>query len=166
MLLARICIALAFLLLLTIFRTQVKYWITKLDDVAFSGLLWATSTRQAFRILTLIIIIASIIQPPTNLYQWLVLIVSVFYQGVALPGLGYHSKLSEAAAEREGQASRKLLQDTHDIVVGNQTQMLDKLNTMMTHVESIVVTLKDEEDKLCQEVELEEEQILKLGGPK
>lgn len=60
--------------------------------------------------LTLLIIFAVIISPPTNIQGWLLVVVSEFYQAVALPGLG-------AVQKAEGAETRKLLQETHDAVL-------------------------------------------------
>lgn len=84
--------------------------IRKIDNFIISSLLWATSTKSAFYALTVLIIFAVIMSPPTNIQGWLLVIVSEFYQGVALPGLG-------AAQKAEAEETRKLLQETHDVVL-------------------------------------------------
>lgn len=75
-----------------------------------SALEWATSTKGAFYCLVLLIVAANIINPPADLQAWLLVIVSEFYQGVALPGLG-------AAQRAEAEETRRLLQETHDSVM-------------------------------------------------
>jgi 5-bromo-4-chloroindolyl phosphate hydrolysis protein len=49
-------------------------------------------------------------QTPTSLVTWIQYIISVFFQGVALPVLGYTSRKS-------GELQAQLLRETHDIVM-------------------------------------------------
>jgi hypothetical protein len=100
----------------------VKF-IRKLDNGIMAGLSWATSTKAAFYALTALIIVAVAVNPPTTIQGWLLVAVSEFYQGVALPGLGSASKRAEEAAKHEGAVTRKLLQETHDTTL-NEFQTL------------------------------------------
>lgn len=88
--------------------------VRKVDNGIMQGLSWATSTKTAFYALTVLIIVAVAVNPPTTIQGWLLVAVSEFYQGVALPGLGSASKRAEDAAKHEGEITRKLLQETHD----------------------------------------------------
>lgn len=91
----------------------MKKFISTLDGWYFSALIWATSTKKAAYALSAIIVVATAISPPTTLSGWLLLIVSIYYQGVALPGVGYAGKQAEVAAKAEGEATRKLLHKIH-----------------------------------------------------
>lgn len=89
---------------------NMKQFIKKLDNGYMSFLNWSTSTKSACYILSLIIIISVIINPPSNLQGWLLVVVSIYYQGVALSALGSQQK-------DESTETRKLLQETHDEVL-------------------------------------------------
>lgn len=86
----------------------------KVDSKIMAALAWATSTKAAFYALNILIFTAVIVNPPASIQGWLLVIVSEYYQGVALPGLGSASKRAEEAAKQEGAVTRKLLQETHD----------------------------------------------------
>jgi hypothetical protein len=60
--------------------------------------------------ITFLVIAPLFFQRPTNLVTWMQYIVSVFFQGVALPVLGYTSKKS-------GEVQAQLLRETHDTVM-------------------------------------------------
>lgn len=77
-------------------------------------LFWATSSKLAAYILTICIAVAVSMDPPQNIQAGLLVVISVYYQGVALPALGAASKRAEDAAQKEGQETRKLLKETHD----------------------------------------------------
>jgi hypothetical protein len=94
--------------------------IRKLDKSIINSLLWATSTKSAFYALTVLIIFAVIMSPPSNIQGWLLVIVSEFYQGVALPGLG-------SAQKAEAEETRKLLQETHDMVITELSVLKEEL---------------------------------------
>lgn len=85
-------------------------WLNRVDQGIEAGLQWATSTKEAFYALNILIIVAVIVHPPTTIQGWLLLVVSEYYQGVALPGLG-------SASRKEGNATRAVQQETHDTVM-------------------------------------------------
>ena len=87
-----------------------------IDYYSMKALNWATSTKDAFYILSILIIAAVFVSPPNNLQGWLLVIVTEFYQGVALPGIG-------AAARKEGEETRRLLQETHDTVMAEVSEL-------------------------------------------
>lgn len=101
-----------------------------IDKSIINSLLWATSTKSAFYCLTLLIIFAVIMSPPTNIQGWLLVIVSEFYQGVALPGLG-------AAQKAEAEETRKLLQETHDMVMSELELVKQELELVKQEREDI-----------------------------
>ncbi|MFB5192745.1 hypothetical protein [Alicyclobacillus fastidiosus] len=95
----------------------MKNLLSKADNAIMSGLVWATTTKQAFYALNLLVIAAVLANPPTSIQGWLLVIVSEYYQGVALPGLGAAQKKVEEATKKENEQTRKLLQETHDAVM-------------------------------------------------
>ena len=101
----------------------MKQILKRIDSSIFASLLWATSTKPAFYALSALVILAVIISPPTTIQGWLLVLVSEYYQGVALPGLGAASKLSELAAKQEGALTRQLLQETHDAAMAEFTEI-------------------------------------------
>jgi uncharacterized membrane protein len=68
------------------------------------------STMLCFYVVSLAILITLFFDRPTTIQGWLLFWVTVFFQGVALPLLGYVSKKS-------GEKQEKLLQETHDAVM-------------------------------------------------
>ena len=52
------------------------------------------ASMAMFWVISLLVIIPLFFNQPTNLVGWMQYIVAVFFQGVALPVLGYTSKLS------------------------------------------------------------------------
>lgn len=85
----------------------MKNLIKKIDNTYMSFLNWSTSTKSACYILSCIILISVILNPPNNMQGWLLVVVSIYYQGVALSALGSQQK-------DEASETRKLLQETHD----------------------------------------------------
>lgn len=102
----------------------------KMDRSIMAALEWATSTKAAFYALNILIFAAVIINPPTSIQGWLLVVVSEYYQGVALPGLGAASKRAEEVSRQEGAITRQLLQETHDV-------SLQEFQTLKEAVESI-----------------------------
>lgn len=94
----------------------MKNTLNKIDFATMRALEWATTTKGAFWALFVLIIVANSINPPKDLQAWLLVLVSEFYQGVALPGLGSQQKA-------EAEETRKLLQETHDVVMQELTAM-------------------------------------------
>ena len=124
----------------------MKRLLAKLDDTIFSSLLWATSTKPAFYALSLLILFAVIVSPPTSIQGWLLVIVSEYYQGVALPGLGAASKLAELAAKQEGSITRKLLQETHDAAM----KQMEEIKQMHKEQASELAEIKSLHQELHQ----------------
>lgn len=93
-----------------------------IDSGYINFLLWATSSKKAAWILTGLIAAAVVADPPKSLQALLLVVISEYYQGVALPAIG-------AASAREGESTRKLLQETHD------TAMAEMAEVKAMHVE-------------------------------
>ena len=110
----------------------------KIDQVIEDALTWATTTKSAFYALNVLILIAVVVSPPTTIQGWLLVIVSEYYQGVALPGLGAATKRSEDTAKRESVESRKLLQETHDNVMRELDDMKKRHALQETMLQELV----------------------------
>lgn len=85
----------------------MKKIIKKLDNYYMSAWDWATSTKGASYLFSILIWVAVIIDPPKTIKDWLLVIVTVYYQGVALSALGSQTKA-------ESLETRQLLIDTHE----------------------------------------------------
>ena len=68
------------------------------------------STMAMFYGIAFLVVAPLFFQRPTTLVTWMQYIVAVFFQGVALPVLGYTSRKS-------GEVQAKMLQETHDTVM-------------------------------------------------
>lgn len=68
------------------------------------------ATMWTFWILTLLIVSTLLIQLPNGAQGWILFVVSVFFQGVALPVLALVSN-------RQGDRMESVLRETHDVVL-------------------------------------------------
>lgn len=94
----------------------MKKLLCKLDKSVMVGFDWATSTKGALYLLIGLIIITNIISPPADLPALMLIIISEFYQGTALPALGVSQKA-------EAEKTRLLLQETHDMVMQEMAEI-------------------------------------------
>lgn len=111
----------------------------KVDKAYLAGINWATSSKGAMYLLTAAIWVSVALNPPTSIYTWLIVIVSVYYQGVALPGLGYQTK-SESAE------TRQLMVDIHKENLEELTEtkeMLMEIKEMHQELTEILQELKE-----------------------
>jgi len=69
------------------------------------------SSMWVFWVLTLLILLALVLQRPTGAQGWVLFVVSIFFQGVALPVLAFVSN-------QQGDRTNKVLTETHDAVLG------------------------------------------------
>jgi len=69
------------------------------------------STMAMFYGIAFLVLLPLIWQRPANLVGWAQYLVSVFFQGVALPVLGF-------VAKKEGERNSRILQETHDMIMG------------------------------------------------
>lgn len=128
----------------------------KIDSGIMSALEWATSTKGAFYALNVLIIAAVIANPPTTIQGWLLVIVSEYYQGVALPGLGAGTKKTEAANKEENEKTRQLLQETHDAAIAEIAQLreIHEANAQeLAEIKEIHRELHERYDRLVQVLE-------------
>ena len=142
---------------------MLKRLIRTADDSIMSALLWATSTKGAFYALNVLIFIAVIISPPMNIQGWLLVVVSEYYQGVALPGLGAAQKKTEASTRIQNELTRKLLQETHDAVMAeladvkamheDQTKELAELRSAHNEITALVRSMSEDRQHIVQYLE-------------
>ena|SRR5437763_15648566 len=110
----------------------------KVDKYYLAAINWATSSKGAMYILTCAIWTAVALNPPKTIYEWLIVIVSVYYQGVALPGLGYQQK-------GEGLETRQLMVDIHEEnleELAETKQMLVEMKEMHQEITDILEEMK------------------------
>jgi hypothetical protein len=82
----------------------------KINDSIVDKLAYGLSTMAMFYGVAFLVIAPLFFQRPANLVGWMQYLISVFFQGVALPVLGYVSR-------KAGEKQEKLLQETHDAVM-------------------------------------------------
>ena len=80
------------------------------NDWLGDKLSFVLSTMAMFYGIAFLVVAPLFFQRPTTLVTWMQYIVAVFFQGVALPVLGYTSRKS-------GEVQAKMLQETHDTVM-------------------------------------------------
>jgi len=78
------------------------------------------STMAMFYIITALVLIPLAFQRPDGLVGWMQYTISVFFQGAALPVLGY-------VAGRAGERQEKMLNETHDTVMEELTLIKEEL---------------------------------------
>jgi hypothetical protein len=84
--------------------------VEKINETIASILANTLSSIACFYVITSLILIALVWQKPHDIIGWIQYLIAFLFQGSALPVLGYVSK-------REGDESRKMLQETHDMVM-------------------------------------------------
>jgi len=87
----------------------VKIKVSFNDQLASKLADWL-STMAMFYGVAFLVMLPLIWQRPANLVGWAQYVISVFFQGVALPVLGFVSK-------KEGDRNNRLLKETHDAVM-------------------------------------------------
>ncbi len=80
------------------------------NDWLGDKLSYVLSTMAMFYGITFLVIAPLFFQTPNTPVGWMQYVVSVFFQGVALPVLGYTSRKS-------GEVQARMLQETHDTVM-------------------------------------------------
>jgi hypothetical protein len=79
----------------------------KFNDWLGDRLSYWLSTMAVFYGISFLILSTLFFQKPTNIQGWLQYIISIFFQGVALPVLGYTSR-------KAGDVQARMLKETHD----------------------------------------------------
>jgi hypothetical protein len=115
----------------------MKKLLLMIDYKTMQALEWATTTKGAFWSLFFLIVIANALNPPKDVQTLLLIMVSEFYQGVALPGLGAQQK-------KEGEETRGLMLQIHEEElqeIAVLKEMHDNLNTTMEEIKEILTIL-------------------------
>jgi hypothetical protein len=88
------------------------------DKMAF----WL-ATMACFWIVTVLVIMPLFWQRPHTLVEWMQYLISVFFQGIALPVLGYVARVA-------GDKQERLLKETHDTVMLELAEMKEIINLL------------------------------------
>lgn len=108
-----------------------------MDEFA-EGLSNSLSSMTMFWIIALLVIVPLFFTQPVGLVGWMQYIVSVFFQGVALPVLGYTAKLG---AKR-----------TDDVIVKIE-ELSIKIDERTAHIEKDVDAIVEDVDDIRNELE-------------
>ncbi|MCF8566928.1 hypothetical protein LLE49_19600 [Alicyclobacillus tolerans] len=135
----------------------------KLDAWIMAALAWATSTKAAFYALNVLVFAAVIINPPASIQGWLLVVVSEYYQGVALPGLGSASKRAEGVTREEGKVTRQLLQETHDAALKEFAE-LKEMHLAQAYEQAELKKLATETHAMHKEIHEQNAALLKILG--
>ena len=110
------------------------------------------SSMTMFWIISLLVIVPLFFVQPVGLVGWMQYIVSVFFQGVALPVLGYTSKLGGARTDsiikKIEELSEKIERKTDEIGHDVDNAIEDVSNTM----ENVDNAIEDFENKIINKI--------------
>lgn len=95
------------------------------------------SSMTMFWIITLLVIIPLFFNQPSGLVAWMQYIVSVFFQGVALPVLGYIAKISGSRT---------------DAIISKIEELSEKIEAMTEHISTDVDDIKEHVDDIDVEL--------------
>ena len=141
----------------------IRRMAVRIDKAYMGFLFWATSEKSAAYLLTIMIFTAIALDPPQSLQAAMLDIISVYYQGVALPALGAASKRSEEAAKQEGAETRRLLQETHDVALKEHTKTRDMVVELHA-MHSEKLESDRHRDERLDAIEAKQDLIIKLLG--
>ena len=91
-------------------RTARERRIARFNDWLAAHMALGLSSMWTFWTLTLLIAAALLLQRPTGAQGWVLFVVSIFFQGVALPVLAFVSN-------QQGDRTEGILRETHDTVM-------------------------------------------------
>jgi low affinity Fe/Cu permease len=115
------------------FVEKFRKWMDELAEAMSNAL----SSMTMFWIITLLVIVPLFFTQPVGLVGWMQYIVSVFFQGVALPVLGYTAKLS-----------------------GRRTdQIISKIEELSEKIDKRTESINNEVEKIDQEIEKIDEEV-------
>lgn len=92
----------------------------KFSDWLGGKLAYGLSTMECFYLITILVMLPLIWQRPNGVVPWMQYCISVFFQGVALPVLGYVSR-------KAGESSEKITLETHDTVMAEMAMIKEYL---------------------------------------
>lgn len=134
----------------------------KFNDWLGDKLSYLLSTMAMFYGVCFLVIAPLFFQRPDSLVAWMQYIISVFFQGVALPVLGY-------TAQKSGEVQAKILQETHDAVMAEFDIVKAEQEEAATERANIIdeqATAKEERDELQEilaDIKLMSVKIFKQG---
>jgi CBS domain containing-hemolysin-like protein len=94
--------------------------VKRFNDWLGDKLAYWLSTMPCFYLISVAILATLFFQRPQGLQAWLLFWVTVFFQGVALPVLGYVSRKS-------GEKQEQVLNETHDAVMEELRMVKEEL---------------------------------------
>jgi hypothetical protein len=116
-----------------------KKILDKVNEKFAESLSYWLSTMSMFYGICFLVIATLFLQRPSSAVGWIQYLVSVLFQGVALPVLGYTSRKS-------GEVQSRLLQETHDAVMKELEYLkLDKENDKkeMELIKQIIIEIHE-----------------------
>jgi hypothetical protein len=118
----------------------VNVKLRKLNDWIGEKLAYYMSTMICFYLITMMVVLPLLWQRPTNLVGWMQYLISVFFQGVALPVLGYVSRVA-------GEKQERVLQETHDAVLQELAELKEIHKELCQKVDQIAEQKEEEINK-------------------
>jgi hypothetical protein len=98
------------------------------------------ATMTMFWIIFFLAILPLLIDIPKTPKEWAQYLLSAFFQGVALPVLGYSALKSEKASKKSGEEQAKLLKETHDAIM-SEFKSIKHLLKETDHIEQELDTI-------------------------
>lgn len=121
----------------------------KFNDWLGDRLSYWLSTMAVFYGVTFLILSTLFFQKPSNILGWLQYIIAIFFQGVALPVLGYTSR-------KAGDVQAKMLKETHDasmleldIIKKQQEEHLKEQVEQRKMIKELHVIIREIHKKTC-----------------
>jgi hypothetical protein len=100
---------------------ETRGFLRRMNDWLGDKLSNALSTMEMFYLVALLVVVPLIWQRPQGLVGWMQYMIAVFFQGTALPVLGY-------VARKSGESQEKVMRETHDTVMEELRLMREELH--------------------------------------
>ena len=126
----------------------MKFNFRKINEKVGDKLAYSLSTMAMFYGICFLVITPLMFQTPIGLVPWMQYLVSVFFQGVALPVLGYVSR-------KGGEKQEKLLTETHAATikeVESIKEITKKLNEIVEEQHKDSVEEREYMKKIIDEI--------------
>jgi len=120
----------------------------KINDLIGDKLAYWLSTMGMFYGISFLVIAPLFFQVPNGLVPWMQYIVSVFFQGVALPVLGY-------VARKGSEKQEALLKETHDTVMNEMAsikEIADSMKNIITENHKLASEERASLNKIVSEI--------------
>lgn len=122
---------------------KIKEFYNKFSYRFASVLAKILSSMTLFYILNILIIISVILQHPTNVEGWLLVAVSVYFQGVALPVLSFVSNFQGDRLEKKVDETLSILMDELNELRKIHEIVLDELKELKEVKEEVYSEKKE-----------------------